>query len=110
MVETGVIQSIRRYLKTLLDEGLEPSFGVLFGSQITGQANQWSDIDLVVVSPIFDGEYHNQDVSHLWGTAGVVDSRIEPVPCGAKQWEEDNKTPIIWIARKEGIMVKLEEE
>ena len=110
MVEEPIIQSIRRYLRMLWERGVEPSFGVLFGSQMNGKATQWSDIDLVVVAPLFDGDYQYRDVARLWQTAGAVDSRIEPIPCGVKQWETDNSTPIIWIARKEGVVVKLEEE
>ncbi len=110
MVRAEILDSVRLYLRTLIDEGLELSFGVLFGSQVKGNTHRWSDIDLVVVAPKFDGDYEHKDVSHLWGTAGVIDSRIEPIPCGERQWEEDNGTPIIWIARKEGIKVTLEEE
>lgn len=110
MVEESIIQSIRRYLKALMDGGLEPSFGVLFGSQVNGKANEWSDIDLVVVAPRYDQNYQYADVSPLWRTAGMIDSRIEPIPCGVNQWETDNGTPIIWIARKEGVVIDIKED
>lgn len=107
MAEDSIIQSVKNYLKALQDEGVEPAFGVLFGSQVTGKAHQLSDIDLVVVAPKFDTDYQYPDVALLWETAGLTDSRIEPIPCGVKQWEEDNWTPIIWIAQKEGIIIGL---
>ncbi len=110
MVRTEILKSVQQYLQTLVAEGLDLSFGVLFGSQVKGTDHKWSDIDLVVVASKFDGDYVHRDVAQLWGTAGVIDSRIEPIPCGEKQWEEDNGTPIIWIARKEGVIVTLEEE
>jgi hypothetical protein len=31
-----------------------------------------------------------------------VDSRIEPIPCGSRQWREDDSSVIIETARKEG--------
>lgn len=108
MVKLEILNSVRRYLRTISDEGVEASFGVLFGSHVTGKAGEWSDIDLVVVAPLFDTDYKYQDVARLWSTAGVIDSRIEPIPCGVRQWEEDNGTPIIWIARKEGVVVRME--
>jgi len=39
----------------------------------------------------------------------LLDFRIEPITCGVKQWETYNGTPIIWIARKEGVKVLKEE-
>jgi predicted nucleotidyltransferase len=110
MVEPEILTSVKRYLRAIAEKGVEPAFGILFGSQVTGKANEWSDIDLVVVAPIFDTDYKYKDVASLWGTAGVIDSRIEPIPCGVNQWENDNGTPIIWIARKEGVMVTFKGE
>jgi len=37
--------------------------------------------------------------------AARTDSRIEPIPCGERQWIEDDVTPIIEIARREGVQV-----
>jgi hypothetical protein len=37
--------------------------------------------------------------------AGRTDSRIEPIPCGERQWQEDGATPIVEIARREGQQV-----
>ena len=54
------------------------------------------------VSPRFDGLRSRQDVDLLWRLAARTDSRIEPVPCGERQWQEDTSSPIIEIARREG--------
>ncbi len=110
MVEKAIIQSVKRYLNALLEEGLEVSFGVLFGSQVTGKTHEWSDIDVVVVSPVYDGDCEHKEIARLWGVAGLIDSRIEPVHCGLRQWKEDDQTPIIEIARREGVIVKIDEE
>lgn len=77
-------------------------FGVVFGSQAKGQANQWSDIDLLVVSPRFDGPRQRRDVDLLWRLAARTDSRIEPIPCGERQWKEDTSSAIVEIARRDG--------
>jgi len=34
-------------------------------------------------------------------------SRIEPIPCGERQWEEDSSSAIVEIARREGETVSL---
>ena len=76
--------------------------GVIFGSYASGHPDQWSDIDLVVVSAAFDGTFSRDAINSLWRVAARTDSRIEPIPCGERQWVEDEATPIIEIARREG--------
>ena len=105
MADKSVIDLVRKYLRTLSDSGLTPSFGVLFGSYLTGDAHEWSDIDLMVVAKRYDQDYEHKDVTLLWGTAALVDSRIEPIPCGEKQWVEDDETHVIEIARREGEII-----
>ncbi len=79
--------------------------GVIFGSYAVGHPHQWSDIDLVVVSPTFDGTFSRDAINSLWRVAARTDSRIEPIPCGERQWVEDEVTPIIKVARREGVQV-----
>lgn len=106
MVDAGVIGAIRRYLDVLRHEyAIDVRHAVLFGSYARGQADQWSDIDLVVVAPRFDDVYSRDDVTLLWRVAAKTDSRIEPIPCGERQWLEDNKSAIIEIARREGQVI-----
>ena|SRR5687767_6160242 len=102
MVENSVKECVRSYLHALQSEGIPVHFGMIYGSQTTGMTHQWSDIDLVVVSPCFDGSARLEDVDRLWEVTTYTDHRIEPFPCGVQQWEQDNVTPIINIARREG--------
>jgi len=99
---------VRVYLRKLALQGISAPTGVVFGSQSTGHAHAQSDIDLLVISPVFDGVFSRDYINCLWRVAARTDSRIEPVPCGEHQWEEDTATPIIEIARREGIPVVAE--
>ena len=110
MAEKSYLDSVGDYLKTLNDQGLAVRFGVVFGSWAKGNPGQWSDIDLMVVSPRFDGPRNRRDVDLLWRLAARIDSRIEPVACGLKQWEEDDSSAIVEIARREGKRVDLSPE
>jgi len=74
--------SVRDYLDQLILHGIAVRFGVIFGSQASGSTTRWSDIDLLVVSPRFDGPRNRQDVNLLWRLATRTDSHIEPIPCG----------------------------
>lgn len=102
MVDESILISVKDYLHKLIVSGLTVRFGVVFGSQATGTASRWSDIDLLVVSPCFDGPHNRQDVNLMWRLAARTDSRIEPIPCGETQWLQDGASPILEVARREG--------
>lgn len=102
MVEPEIVESVQEYLRKLRDTGLSVSFGVIFGSYADGCANQLSDIDLLVVSDEFDHSLSRKHINTLWRVAARTDSRIEPIPCGKLQWENDTSNAIIEIARTKG--------
>jgi len=107
VVNRSVVASVRKYLHVLQDRGLVVRFGVVFGSQVRGTAEPSSDIDLLVVSPRFDRSYKRREITMLWHVAADTDSRIEPIPCGVQQWETDDESAIIEIARREGRIIKV---
>ena len=102
MVDASIVEIVRQYLRTLNEQGVPVQCGVIFGSHASGYTNTWSDIDLLVVSPRFDGERKRADVNLLWHIAARTDSRIEPIPVGQHQFERDDSSAIIEIARREG--------
>ncbi len=105
MAEKAVVDIVRAYLQALPDFGIHPTRAILYGSFAQGTPNEWSDIDLVVVSPEFDEPYSIVLVKRLWRATGAADDRIEPIPCGEREWETDDGRPILEIARQEGIEV-----
>lgn len=105
MADPKVIAAVKKYLNRLAQNGLSVAFGVIFGSQVTGHTSDLSDIDLIVVSPQFDGKISRDIINKLWHIAARTDSRIEPIPCGQKQWQENTSDAIIEIARNEGMTV-----
>jgi predicted nucleotidyltransferase len=102
MVNESVLRGVRKYLHALQEQGFIVKFGIVFGSQVAGRADTWSDIDLLVVSPRFDDQRNRGDINLLWRLAARTDNRIEPIPCGERQWLEDDASAIIEIARREG--------
>jgi uncharacterized protein len=103
VAELDVLAKIRLYLDTVQRLGIPVARAVLFGSRARGTAGEWSDIDLVVVSPIFDGPGGAAAVDTLWRACAVTGGYIEPVACGVKRWEEDDGSPLLAIARAEGV-------
>ena len=102
MLERSVLKSVTEYINALKANGVEVERAVVFGSQTNGHAHEWSDIDLLVVSPMFDNMVDRNGINLLWRVAARVDSSIEPIPCGSRQWEQDDASAIIEVARRDG--------
>ncbi len=107
MVEQTIIENVKRYLAALPEFGVHARRAVLFGSFARGEGKPESDIDLVVIAPEFDGRRDILLVKALW-RATASDSRIEPIPCGEKEWESGDGRPILEIARREGVVIEAE--
>lgn len=105
MVEPAIIENVRRYLASLPRVGIHASRAILFGSFARGEGTVESDIDLVVIAPEFDGRRDVSLVKALW-RATVSDDRIEPIPCGEREWETGDGRPILDIARREGVVIE----
>lgn len=104
MVDPAVIRAVRRYLSVLRQHDIPATGAVLYGSHARGTARADSDIDVLVVSPAFDSDRWSRD-RELWRLTLEVDPRIEPVPVGQRQFLEDRTSPIVEIARREGIAI-----
>jgi predicted nucleotidyltransferase len=105
-VDPAVIDAIKRYLAALPSFGIHASKAVLYGSFAMGRADQDSDIDLVVIAPEFDGRRDIDMVKDLWHATLHADIRIEPIPCGEKEWDSGDGRPILEIARREGVVIE----
>lgn len=109
MVDKNVITSVQNYLQAVSKKGVPVSYGVLFGSYVRNQQHEWSDIDLLVVSSRYDRKWTHKDWAKLWRIAARMDVRIEPIPVGEKQYEYDDSSIIIEVARREGTIIPLAE-
>jgi predicted nucleotidyltransferase len=105
MADGSVVDVVRKYLGALTDSGILVDFAVIFGSHASNTADEWSDMDLLVVSPAFDNQSSRRHVDLLWRLAARIDNRIEPVPCGAARWCEDRTSPLLEMVRREGEQV-----
>ena len=105
MVEISTVAIVRRYIEALASFGIHASRVILFGSFARGDASDLSDIDLVVIAPEFDGPREVSLVETLWQATMLADNRIEPIPCGEREWETEQGRPILEIARREGVVI-----
>ncbi len=75
---------------------------ILFGSYAKGTENEYSDIDLAVISDDFDDIY--DCMAQLMGMTWNIDARIEPHPIKKKDFDE-NSDYFIQEVIKTGIKV-----
>lgn len=108
MVDPEIIRTVRRYLSVLREHNIPATGAVVYGSHVRGTARLDSDIDVLVVSPAFDSDRWSCD-QELWRLTLKVDTRIEPVPVGQRQLLEDQASPILEIARREGVAIDVDD-
>ena len=104
MAKRSVVALVKRYAQVLMEHGFPVSAVYLYGSHVHRRAAANSDIDVLVVSPVFDVDRYSR-VGELWRLTRLVDTRIEPLPAGEKAFAEDQITPLYEIVRQEGIRV-----
>jgi predicted nucleotidyltransferase len=105
MVDQAVIQAVRHYLEVLAANGINASKAILFGSQARGTARPESDIDILVLAKEFDRNRWAKE-SKLHILTLQADYRLQPIPVGIKQFRQDDVSPVIEMARREGIEIK----
>lgn len=104
MVDAKIIDLVRKYLRVLSLEGIIISKAYLYGSQVYGTATEDSDIDLMLVSPMFD-EDTDKYAPALWLSTRNVSYKIEPIAVGEKRFQTDEISPLIETVRQEGIEI-----
>ena len=94
---------VKKYAAELKAKKYPFSAIYLFGSYSKGKANQWSDIDVAVISDKLKKNWNrNEDI--LWKYTIGVDSRIEPIGFTAEDFQ-DNSNPIVSEIKKTGIKI-----
>ena len=104
MLHKETIEIVRHYLRSLSREKIPVSKAIVFGSHARGYAAPESDIDLLLVSPLFDKGVEEY-VGTLWLLTRDSGYRIEPIPVGEQRYNTDDVSTIIEVARREGVEV-----
>lgn len=105
MAKREIVKSVKKYLEVLRQEGYNIEKAYLYGSYAKGNAREDSDIDVMLVSPMFD----QRDIrlkGRAWSLTIKADPRIEPYMVGSKQFLEDTNSPLLDIVKKEGIEIR----
>ncbi|MGE5679817.1 MAG: nucleotidyltransferase domain-containing protein [Bacillota bacterium] len=104
MASAEIVNIVREYLHELSEKGVFISRCFLYGSQARNTATEDSDIDVMLVSPLFDGNT-DQYMPAIWLSTVRTNHRIEPLAVGEKRFQTDDMSPIIEVVRQEGIEI-----
>jgi uncharacterized protein len=104
MLQQDAINIVRQYVSNLNNSGVLIFKAYLFGSYARNQANENSDIDVLLVSDAFDTD-DDVVLSKPWSPKFRKDYRIEPVAIGRKRFQTDDNSIILEVVRKEGLEI-----
>jgi len=104
MARESIIELLTSYIQLLKNEGIKIDKAYLYGSYLTGNQTEESDIDLMLVSEQFN-DSNDFLVGKIWSLTKKVNSRIEPYIVGRKRFENDEVSPILQIVKKEGLEI-----
>jgi len=82
-------QTIKAYIEQLESIGVHVQQAILFGSYATGKYDEWSDIDLAIVSDDFAGNRFN-DRNKIRKVTLQVNSDISPIPFRPEDFNDSN--------------------
>ncbi len=105
MVDREIREIILAFIKLLEASNIHVNKALLFGSYAKGIARANSDIDIAIVSKQF-GHSRLKEGQMLFKKARLIDSRIEPIPVSADDYENNEDSPIIYEIKKSGVEIK----
>jgi len=68
----SAIELVRQYIRELRKNNIPVQYAILFGSYVSGNPKEKSDIDIALVSEAFTGDWFDD--------RRKIDNRIEPMP------------------------------
>lgn len=97
-----VKKEVLKYIKVLKRDEVPLRQVIVFGSYAKGEQNQWSDIDVCLVSPQFQDK--TDAFVYLMKKSNEIQSRIEPHPFHPNDFV--NEDPLVWEIKKTGVEVE----
>ncbi len=104
MFQKDAINIVRNYIINLNNGGVAIQKAYLFGSYARNEANENSDIDVLLISDLFDTD-DDEILAKPWSPKFRNDFRIEPIAIGTKQFQNNDSSIILELVRKEGLEI-----
>ena len=94
--------TLDRYLQALEQSNIPIQQAILFGSYAQGNYNEWSDIDLAIVSDVFVGN-RMDDKDKIRAITHSISSELEVIPFSPQDFTSQN--PFVKEILKTGIQL-----
>jgi uncharacterized protein len=107
MAQGEVIKILKKYCLLLNSSGIHVSKAYLYGSYSRNEETTDSDIDILIVSQLFD-EQNDLLKIKAWRLTEKVNNKIEPYIIGLNKFKTDDVSPLLQIIKKEGIEIPLD--
>lgn len=104
MVKREIIEIIKSYIYYLKENGINPEKVILFGSHINSMPDEWSDIDIAVISSEFGKDTYAERVT-LSKLAYSIDPRLDVHPIGSYEFENESWKTIIHEIKATGFEI-----
>jgi uncharacterized protein len=78
-IEPEILELIKKYIGLLNENGFQIKKAYLYGSYVNGNQNEWSDIDIAIISDKFEGNRFF-DKEKIRGLYRMIDNRISVLP------------------------------
>lgn len=101
MAKREIINILKRYLNILRSEGIVINKAYLYGSYLSNNANEDSDIDIMIVT-------ENEDdyvAGKVWSLTRKVNSKIEPYIVGNNRFLSSIDSPLIDLVKRTGLEI-----
>lgn len=85
----SILQILKGYIKLLEKNNFPIDKAILFGSYANGKYDEWSDIDVLLVSKAFSGERF-LDKERIRRLTISYNSNISPIPFNSKDFDVTN--------------------
>ena len=105
MAQSEVIALLKQYCTLLNLSGIPVDKAFLYGSYLHGNATLESDIDVMIVSSVFD-QQNDLLKAKAWRLTEKVDLKIEPYTIGLQKFLNDDISPLLQIVKQEGIPIQ----
>jgi len=99
MDKETVYEIIRQFKEILETTGIKAEKIILYGSYADGTPHEGSDIDLVVISPDFEGRGLWERIKMISKAIRIIFEPIEAIPLTPEEWERGDSM-MVEIAKR----------
>ncbi len=103
-VDPHAIEKAKEFLRQLSDEGIHVESAYLFGSYASGMPDEWSDIDVAIISRDISEDRMEERI-RLTRLSSRIDSRIEPAPFSPATFIDED--PLAWEIKRSGVRIDI---